>query len=94
MPLTLRPTGLKSSAAHAELPDWSVMSGEFIVGRIYERTGSSNPDTRWFWAINGVHAGPDIMKTDGTTATFEQAKAAFKTNWGRWLAWAKLKHDD
>jgi hypothetical protein len=90
MPLTLRPTGLKPPDAHERNPDWSVMSGELIVGRIYEMTATSNPDVRWFWAINGVHAGPDFMKTTGNAPTFEQAKADFKTNWEKWLAWAKL----
>jgi hypothetical protein len=94
MPLTLRPTGLDKPAAHRKLPDYVVMSGEFVVGRIYEVHGAVMPDGRWLWAINGVHAGPAVMRKTGMTATFDQAKTALKANWDRWLAWAKLAHTE
>jgi hypothetical protein len=93
MPLTLRPAGLKPPAAHEKLPDWSVMSGEFVVGRIYEVQAATQPESRWFWVINGVHAGPDVMQKAGYAPTFDRAKAALKANWEYWLTWAKLKEE-
>jgi hypothetical protein len=93
MPLTLRPAGLKPPADHEKLPDWSVMSGEFVVGRIYEVQAATQPESRWFWVINGVHAGPDVMQKAGYAPTFDRAKAALKANWEYWLTWAKLKEE-
>jgi hypothetical protein len=87
--LKLRPTGL-SSAIYQDQIDWIVVSGEFVVGRIYEER-HAREELRWFWAINGVHAGPAIMRKDGRTPTLDEAKAQFADNWGKWLAWAALK---
>jgi hypothetical protein len=30
------------------------------------------------------------MQTSGHAATLEEAKEAFRLNWNKWLAWAKL----
>jgi hypothetical protein len=65
-------------------------SGEFALGRIYEECGA-RPELRWYWAINGVHAGPTVMRKDGRTRSLEGAKAQFADNWQKWLAWAGLK---
>ena len=54
MPLTLRPTGL-GSAIDKDRPDYTVVTGEWEVGRIYETRGG--PDNlRWFWSltVNGT----------------------------------------
>ena len=46
MPLKLRPTGL-GSGIDKERPDYTVVTGEWEVGRIYETRGG--PDSlRWF----------------------------------------------
>ncbi len=55
MTLTLRPTGL-AAPVDGDHKDFIVMSGEFVLGRIYEECGA-RPELRWYWAINGVHAG-------------------------------------
>jgi hypothetical protein len=69
--------------------DYAVMSQELVVGRIYEdRTAPE--DSRWFWAINGVHA-PRIVTTSGRVATPEIAKAQLADNWRKWLARAALQ---
>jgi hypothetical protein len=92
MPLTLRPTDLKPRAAHDRHPDWTVLTGGMIVGRIYDRSGiGGDPDVRWFWAINGgVHGPPSVMQITGHAPSFEQAKAELRANWHKWLAWARL----
>jgi hypothetical protein len=74
---------------------YSVMSGGLLVGRITNearQVASSAPP--WRWAINGVHAGPEIMQIVGNTATLEQAQQQLAENWRRWLAWAALAPDD
>lgn len=71
-------------------PDYLVMSGGMTVGRIYEDAGITNPEARWFWAINGVHAEPGVMQIHGRAAKLDEAKNRLRENWQRWLAWAKL----
>jgi hypothetical protein len=49
MPLKLRPTGL-GSGIDKDCPDYSVYSGEWEIGRIYQTRGG--PDSlRWFWSL-------------------------------------------
>ena len=53
MALKLRPTGL-GSGIDKDRPDYTVVIGEWEVGRIYETRGG--PDSlRWFWSmtVNG-----------------------------------------
>ena len=55
------------------------------------------------WAHLRDERGPEVavrhprqaadMRTDGTRATFDGAKAQFESIWRRWLAWAKLRED-
>ena len=85
MPLKLRPTGLGSGIGK-DRADYTVSSGEWDVGRIYE-TPDSADNLRWFWSIN-VN-GP--MTRSGRVATLEEAKAQFQKSWDAWKAWAKLE---
>ena len=49
MPLKLRPTGL-GSGIDKDRADYTVVTGEWEVGRIYETRGG--PDNlRWFWSL-------------------------------------------
>ena len=85
LPLKLRPTGL-GSGIDKDRPDYSVYSGEWEVGRIYETRGG--PDSlRWFWSltVNGPMTRADCE------ATLEEAKAQFQKSWDAWKAWAKLE---
>jgi hypothetical protein len=48
MPLTMRPTGL-SSPVHKDRQDFTIYSGAWAVGRIYEDASASTPaELRWF----------------------------------------------
>jgi uncharacterized protein (DUF736 family) len=85
MALKLRPTGF-GSAIDKDRPDYTVYSGGWDVGRIYQTRGG--PDSlRWFWSmtVNGPMTRADRV------ATLEEAKAQFQKSWDAWKAWAKLE---
>jgi hypothetical protein len=86
--LTLRPTGL-GSAADKDRRDYTVFSGEFAVGRIYEQRGAP-ADLQWFWAITGIFGTPADMRMDGHARTLESAEIELGETWRTWLTWAKL----
>jgi hypothetical protein len=52
MPLTMRPTGLGHGVYKDDI-DYSVFSGVWLIGRIYERRGFSDA-VRFFWSLHGV----------------------------------------
>ncbi len=79
MALTLRPTGLESPV-YNDLKDYTVFSGRWGIGRIYEERGA-RPDLRWYWTLYGPHAGLDIIRRDGRASTLEEAKAQLAENW-------------
>jgi hypothetical protein len=90
MALKLRPTGLGSGAGQDD-PDFVVYSGEWQIGRIYERRGFPD-DVRWVWSLYGVVlTRPPDIHTDGAAATLEAAKVEFGASWKQWKAWAKLE---
>ena len=49
MPLTMRPTGL-SSGIDKDRQDYTVYTGGWDIGRIYEVRGGPD-DLRWFWSF-------------------------------------------
>lgn len=89
MPLVMRRTGLQSPA-YREEPDFMVLSGGLVVGRIY-RLHAGPQEGRWFWAINGVNTEPGVARMSERADTLEEAKAALAENWRKWLAWARLR---
>ena len=50
LPLKLRPTGL-GSGIDKDRPDYSVYSGEWEVGRIYETRGGPDSLRSLFWVM-------------------------------------------
>lgn len=52
MPLKLRPTGL-GSGIDKDHVDYTVFSGGWAIGRIYEPHGFPD-DVRWSWSLYGV----------------------------------------
>ena len=88
---------LKRTSAHYPDSSWSedhfvVLSGQFVVGIIRKMYGGAQGD-RWSWAINGVHADPDVMEKHGMADTREAAMQDFRANWAKWLSWAGLKEE-
>src|SRR5947208_13761413 len=71
MPLSMRPTG-PSSPVDKDRKDYTVYSGGWPMGRIYEER-SSPEHLRWFWSIFGVLAKPADVRTDGRAPTLEAA---------------------
>ena len=85
IPLKLRPTGL-GSGIDKDRPDYTVFTGEWEIGRIYQTRGG--PDNlRWFWSM--TVNGP--MTRSDRVATLEEAKAQFQKSWDAWKAWAKME---
>ena len=79
MALKLRPTGL-GSGIDKDRPDYTVVTGEWEVGRIYETRGG--PDNlRWFWSM--TVNGP--MTRSDRVATLEEPRRSFP-NCERWAA--------
>src|SRR6185369_6718565 len=77
MPLTMRPTGL-GSGIDKDRPDYTVVTGEWEIGRIYQTRGG--PDNlRWFWSM--TVNGP--MTRSDRVATLEEAKAQLSEELGR-----------
>ena len=86
MPLTMRPIGLASPGGK-DRQDVTVYCGEWAVGRIYEQRGLPDP---MFWSLYWMLGKPVDMRTNGHTATLDEAKAQLESTWRQWLAWAKL----
>jgi hypothetical protein len=84
--LALRPTWPEETGRN----DWCVYDDGQLVGRIYENTASPAPECRWFWALNGTagQAHRAGVRTSGLDATLEDAKAAWRKGYDKWLAWA------
>ena len=70
--------------------DHHVMQGGWQVGRIYKRQNALRPETQWLWSISGVYRGPAEARFTGTSGTLDEALAAMKENWDKWLAFAQL----
>ena len=85
MPLKLRPTDL-GSGIDKDRPDYTVYTGEWEVGRIFETRGQPE-NLRWFWSL--TINGP--MMRSGRVASLEEAKAQLQKSWDAWKAWAKLE---
>ena len=89
MPLKLRPTGL-GSGAYKDSVDYNVLSGKWLIGRIYER--NCFPDeVRFFCSLHGVVlTRPPSIHTDGFAPTLEEAKVRFPKELAC-KAWAGLE---
>jgi len=77
---TLRPTRLSDDSNRK---DYTVHQDGEAIGRIYEDPAASRPELRWFWSITVLFPERSRVKTDGRTATFEEAKAQFAECWRR-----------
>lgn len=65
---------------------WRVSSGNQLIGRILPAVEVRFPDPhRWEFALSGSPPRPG-----GVAPTYEDALAALKEYWGRWLEAAEL----
>jgi hypothetical protein len=83
MSLMLKPKADATDGYH-------VMHGELQVGQIYERKAAIRPEAQWLWALNGVPGVPAGVVLTGLAGTLDQAMAALKEGWSKWLASAEL----
>jgi hypothetical protein len=74
----------------ASTNDYLVLHGQLQVGRIYKRKVSLQPGSAWLWALNGVPEDPCDLVITGLAATLDEAMAALKERWAKWLAAAEL----
>jgi hypothetical protein len=81
MPLTLRSTGL-ASPVYADWLDYTVFDDGHAIGRMYEDC-HARPELRWFWSITVFVGSRPHVRTDGCTASLEEAKAQFMSSWSR-----------
>jgi hypothetical protein len=88
MRLSLRHTSL--APPDPNRVDYVVIDDGREVGRMYEDRYVP-PDIRWFWSIIVIGAHQAGIRTNGRTATLEEAKEQFKANFRKWLVWAKLE---
>ena len=70
--------------------DYTVFSGEWNIGRIYEVRRRSRFICGGFGRCT-FPSKPESLRTDNRVATLEAAKAEFEASWEAWKAWAKLK---
>jgi hypothetical protein len=89
MPLELRSTCL-ASPIDKDRKDYTVFSGAWAMGRMYEEPGSPQ-HLRWYWSLHSIFGKPLELRTDGRAPTLEAAKAEFQASWKRWLEWAGLE---
>jgi hypothetical protein len=73
MALKLRPTGSLGSGIDKDRADYTVYSGKWGIGRIYETRGG--PDSlRWFWSLT---VNPPMTHSD-RVATLERPRRNFR----------------
>ena len=92
MGLALRPTGL-NPPADKDRSGYTLFSGEFAVGRIYEERGAP-ADVQWFWAITGIFGAPADMRMDGHAPTLESAQAQLGESWRKCRSWPRSRARD
>jgi hypothetical protein len=74
--------------------DYHVMHGELKVGQIYKRKAALRAEAQWLWALNGVPTDSDAPALTGLAATLDEAMAALKERWSKWLASSELTEKD
>jgi hypothetical protein len=89
MPLTLRPTGLRSPAAFAHLADWAVLHDGVVIGRISEEQAPANPENAWSWSMTQYVDPRAQVITHGRAASLDEAKAAFQAACTAWQLWPR-----
>jgi hypothetical protein len=60
---------------------WHVYYGDVRVGTIAMRTGAPHEEDPWGWACGFYPGSHPSECTDGTAATFDQARADFEKAW-------------
>ena len=72
MALTMSPTGL-SSPVDKDRADYTIFSGEWAMGRIYEQHGGAER-LKFFWSLFGIFGKPADLRTDGHAPTLDSSR--------------------
>jgi hypothetical protein len=65
---------------------WQIYFGDVHVGTIAMRSGIPHDEDRWGWSC-GFYPGSNPGEcTNGSAATFDEARADFEAAWGLFLA--------
>ena len=78
--LTLRRANASRKGGPWQHEDYDVFDGEHDVGRIYLVDGYDGNEI-WFWGVSFQLTG---RKSYGHATSLEEAKAAFRAEYGRW----------
>ena len=85
MALKLIRTKLDRVPPDAHLHDYAVHRNGEPIGRIYRVRAPGRPELAWSWSITASVDPSAEVSTSGTAADLEDAKAAFRANWQKWL---------
>jgi hypothetical protein len=80
MKLILRSANSSREGGDWDDDDFDVFDGDQVVGRIYRVNRS---EEIWFWGVSFVLTN---RKSYGHAASLDEAKAAFRTEYEKWLA--------
>lgn len=72
--------------------DYGVVVRDLVAGRIMHQPRSFGQKV-WFWTVTGPYLPDQLQPSNGEADSLDDAKAAFRAKFNRWLAWAvPLKH--
>jgi hypothetical protein len=83
MPLILRSANSSREGGDWSADDFDVFDGDRVVGRVYRL---NSPDGIWFWGVSFLLTN---RKSYGHASSFNEAKAAFRAEYEKWLAEAQ-----
>ena len=69
--------------------DYSVRVNDMVAGRIMAQPRSGGRLV-WFWTVTGPYLPDQLRPSHGEAESLEDAKAAFRAKFDKWLAWAAL----
>jgi len=67
--------------------DYQVNVGGRSTGRVMRRL-LANRRQAWFWTLTGPYVPQSLHPISGDAASLDEAKAAIKATFDRWLRWA------
>jgi hypothetical protein len=72
--------------------DYAVTVADRVAGRIMAQARSGGRKV-WFWTVTGPYLPDHLRPSNGDADTLDEAKAAFRAKFDKWLTWAStLSH--
>jgi len=80
--LVLKRASASRSSGEWSDDDYDVLSGDAVIGRVYEDKAVGNPELQWFWSILRSNVGTRRpVWNNGRAPSLEEAKAQFRAAW-------------